>query len=242
MHLSPRNHLILELVSKFGFLTSKQLQSLVFHTTKSNNPSYRAFDLLVQANYLAPLGVGYVGSSRGGRSQRIYKLGSRGQRVMSHRPTPRLDYLNHTLAVADIYVLLVELERAGKLQVLYYATEPDCWFEVKGNGYTYSCKPDFTVYLRRADGVEMSRLIEVDFASQADSVITEKLGRYWHAYQAADTSQWQEAQLVWFLSMNPARAEARAEELRRLIARGTDEQRGLFRVMTLPELEAALSG
>jgi len=239
MRIQQRDLLVIQYLSKFKQLTSNHIRSLVFPHTASTNPLYRTLNRLAADHYLARLERRLIGGDRGGGSQAVWQLGPEGWKLTGQdgRYQPARAIRPHTLAIADVYVSLVELERAGRLKVLGYSTEPDCHLDITGNGTTYYLRPDLFVDLVRLDGTHMPRFIEVDMASQGQRQITEKLSRYWHAYEVADAKQWEAATLVWFIAVD----DARAEELRWLLSRGDAEQRSLFRVMTREEMVGALS-
>jgi hypothetical protein len=236
MHLSERDHSLLTYVSKFAFLTSKHLQYWLFNDCKSTKPYYRCIDRLTAAHYLTALEFKYYPNGKGGNGFSIFKLGPIGQRTYTHRTTPRLEYLPHTIAVADSYDAMLRLERAGKLYIRNYATEPNCWFDVKGSDKLYEVRPDLSVDLTRSHG-HSPRYLEIDRDSQSDNDIRRKLRGYVGAIEYADTSRWPETQRVWFIAIHQARVEA----LARLINELGDDYRPWFHVMTLDGMIAGLS-
>lgn len=242
MYLSPRHHQLITLISKFGFLNSKQLQYLLFNDSRSNNPSYKAFDDLTEANYITRLNVG-LRSKRGGNTTLVFKLGPTGQRLFSHRATPRLDELNHTLSVGDLYVALVKLEREGRLVLRNWQTEPDAHRVVKSGNSQYYLKPDFYAEISRpASDHVLPMMFEVDQSTQSQRQITEKLARYWNARQTQTPDSTPahpryfvpDDLLVVFIAIH----EQRASELRDLLAKDKEEQRKIFRVHTLDSFVA----
>jgi hypothetical protein len=236
MHLYDRDSELLTYVSKFGYLTAKHLQYWIFNEHKGTKPYYRCIDKLTSDNYLSALPFGYRTSQKGGNAQFIFKLGPKGQRYYTHRTTPRLEFLPHTIAIADCYDALLRLERVGKLHIRRYATEPNCWFDVDGGGKRYEVRPDLSVDLTRSNG-HSPRYIEVDRDSQSDTDIRRKLRGYVGAIEYANDSRWPESQRVWFIAIH----QARVEELELLISELGSEYRGWFRVMTLDGMVAGLS-
>ena len=85
-----------------------------------------------------------VGGVRAGSDSYVYALDVVGQRILDPRPrrqwrrpwTPGVRVLDHTLAISDLYVRLVEADRQGQLDLLYFATEPHCW-----RSSSKSCQP-----------------------------------------------------------------------------------------------------
>jgi len=103
-----------------------------------------------------------IGGARAGSAAHIYSLGIAGQRALpllgadvyadqlSGRPrtpwTPGGMFLAHTLAVAQLYVLLRERERAHELTLAHFTAEPAAWHP---DGKRRVIKPDAYVCIQR---------------------------------------------------------------------------------------------
>lgn len=239
MRIQQRDLHVIQHVGLFKQLTPAHIQALDFADTTSTNPLYRTLNRLEDSDYIRKLERRLIGGSQGGGSQYVWQLGPEGWKMAGRygRYQPARAVQPHTLAIADTFVALVELGRAGRLKILGYSTEPDCHIDIEGHGTTYYLRPDLFVDLVRYDGTHMPRFIEIDMASQGQRQITDKLSRYWGAYQVSDPSQWDEGTLVWFIAID----EQRADELKWLLSRGDAEQRSLFRVMTREQMVEALN-
>jgi len=159
--------------------------------------SRRSLARLSQLGILEPL-ARRVGGAGGGSGGSIFALGRAGQYLLQseHRSsarvrrayTPGARYLAHTLAVAELYVGLIEAEREGSLELLDFAPEPDCWRPYLGAyGAGVVLKPDAYVKLATGD-YEYSWFIERDMATEAQTTIAAKARRY-YAYYRSGTEQ-----------------------------------------------------
>jgi hypothetical protein len=132
-----------------------------------------------------------VGGVRAGSSGHVYALGVIGQRALvllngdadsgagsasrARRPwTPGQLFLQHTLAIAELYVQLVERHRAGQLVLSRFAAEPAAWWPDGSGGLL---KPDASVCVALGE-VEDSWFVEVDRATESPETLRRKLLRY----------------------------------------------------------------
>jgi hypothetical protein len=124
-----------------------------------------------------------------GSSGHIYTLDSGGQRALpfilasekqeqperARKPwTPGQAFLLHGLDVSELYVRLVELERAGAFILPQFLTEPASWFP---NGLGGILKPDAYALLQ-FNRVEDAWAIEVDRATESIPTLRRKLLAY----------------------------------------------------------------
>jgi hypothetical protein len=132
-----------------------------------------------------------IGGIRAGSTGLVYTLDSAGQRLLGfldgvddapgRRPwetSPR--FLDHTLAVAELYVRLREAERSGDLGLLRFLAEPACWQRTATLGVL---KPDAYVLLAR-DGFEYAWWCEIDMGTESRTTLQRKLNHYVLAVQA----------------------------------------------------------
>jgi hypothetical protein len=233
MDLASRERAIVNLVSRFSQLTSFQIRSLVFPNIYSHTPANRCLRRLVDAKYLIRIDRRLVGGTRGGSGQYCYGLGVEGHKLHREgRYIPARAIRYHSLAIADCYVALVELERAGRLRILGYSNEPDCHRTIG----RYELKPDLYAELSRPNGGSIRLMFEIDMGSQGQRQITDKFARYWGAYKAAEPSEWPDDQYVLFVAVD----DERQRELRWLLEKGNREQQALFRLTTSAQLSTAL--
>jgi hypothetical protein len=125
-----------------------------------------------------------VGDVRSGSSGHIYGLSGLGQAVLDVGGTlgrrrrriwdTKPYFQDHVLAVAELYVQLVEASRTGRCELLDFDGEPACWRRFTGNsGETTTLKPDAYVRVGIGD-FERSAFVEVDMASESLSTIQRK--------------------------------------------------------------------
>jgi hypothetical protein len=133
-----------------------------------------------------------IGGQRSGSEGYTYRLDLVGQRL-SHsgmarrfrRPwTPGHPFLAHALAVTECLVVLRELERTGRLELIAFDTEPACWRAHRGPvGARQYLKPDAFV-IAAVDDWELRYFVEVDQSTEHPARITKKAQvyvDYWHS-------------------------------------------------------------
>jgi hypothetical protein len=207
----------------------------------------RGLSRLVRLDVLQPL-ARRVGGERSGSASTTFAVGRAGQYLLqSEQPsgrrvrrahTPGARYLAHTLAVAQLYVELVDAERRGLVEIATFSPEPECWRPYAGAwGAPVTLKPD--AYLKLAIGeYEYSWFIEQDMATEAQTTIEGKARRY-HNYHRTGTEQAEHGvfpRVLWIVPDAP-HAETVRETLERLPA---DAHR-LFAVTTTADAIVLLS-
>ena len=126
-----------------------------------------------------------VGGVRAGSAGYVYTLDVAGQRVMrpdhgrAHRPWPvSMSFLAHSLAVTELYVGLVEAERAGRLRLVSFVTEPACWRSFHGPGGARTIlKPDAAL-VARLGRFEDWWFVEVDRGTESRPTLARKFDLY----------------------------------------------------------------
>ncbi len=195
--LSPREVALVETLDRLRLASTKQLERLHFAagTELANaRQARRTLARLVELRVLSRLDR-RVGGAQPGSSDYPYALDVAGQRLASacgpaggtriRRPwTPGVSFLRHALAVSELYVRLVEAERAGHLDLLAFDAEPLCWRTFSGlGGARVVLKPD--AFVRVGVGsYEHFFFIEVDRATQSGPSVGRKLAtyrRYWQS-------------------------------------------------------------
>lgn len=219
MYLRDRERQILRLLGSFPQLTSAQIHSLLFADLASITPCYRALMRLLDSRLVVRIPQRVVGGSKGGSGAYVYTLPENSRRVVSF----------HSLAVADTWIALKQLERAGLLEVNGLSTEPDCWTTI---GRT-ELRPDMYVELT-INGSRLLLWLEVDMATEGQRQVRGKLNDYFEATHGLDPNQWFPG-IIWV-----AIDDARARELRYFIEQLDDEAQKLFKVCTLESLPDAL--
>lgn len=152
--LSDRDWAILASVDRLRVVVGIQLERLHFAELSDRSRARerrRVLRRLSDWRVIVPL-ERRIGGVRAGSDGLIFALDSTGQHLM-HRATVRRPYtptigsLQHSLAVSELYIALVERARFEHFELLKFATEPACWWP-DGHGPGHWLKPD--AYLRLA--------------------------------------------------------------------------------------------
>lgn len=189
--LSDRDRAILVDLARVRLLTGLQLTRLHFSSLSTSTRDRLRRRVMAR---LAGLGLvttleRQIGGVHAGSAGLVYALTAAGQRAVAlavaesglNLPTrarapwsPGLAFLKHTLTVSELYVRLVEAQRAGTLAVGEFLAEPAAWFS---NGMGGVLKPDAYAVLRLRS-VEDSWAIEVDKATESLATLRRKLLAY----------------------------------------------------------------
>lgn len=245
--LSDRDRLILERVSALRLLCAVQIQALLFADDQHASPATaalccrRALERLTRYRLLVRLDR-RVGGVRSGSASFVYALASLGQRVLGDdgarrrfaEPSER--FVDHTLAVADLFVQLTVHARLRGWEVLEWQSEPDAWREVTTLGGRIVLRPDFFVVLD-VDGYELRWFVEIDRATEHLPAITRKC-RLYHSYYKGGHEQRRHKVFPRVLWVAPD--ERRAERLRTTIDGDRRLTSDLFRVTTGDEMLVAI--
>jgi hypothetical protein len=237
MLIHDRDRQIVLSVARFGQLSSGHISLFHFNDLASETPMRRALDRLLDRGYLKRIERRLVGGTGAGSGQFVYQLGSAGhafsRRQGKYWPFRTVDY--HTLAIADAYVELLKLERASRVRIDGFATEPDSWQVIAGADLRPDLHVDVADLGRRRN---TSLWIEIDMGTERQKAIKDKLARYWHAYQHATEADLPSFPIVLFIAPD----DARALELRWIIERGSKDAQALFLVSTMPEFSGLMFG
>jgi hypothetical protein len=185
-----------------------------------------------------------VGGVRTGSRSAVWALDVAGQKLASgcgpaggtrlrRAWTPGLPFLSHRLAVTEVYVELVEVQRTGHIHRLLFEAEPLSWRRFTGiGGASQYVKPDAAVRLTRND-FERGVFLEIDRASESLSTIARKLSTY-RRYWESGREQHRHGYFPEVLFSVPT--EARCAAITDTIARHQSEARELFRVVLAADL------
>lgn len=189
--LSQRDLAILAAVEALRLLQATEVQRAIFTSGSELTRARRArstLQRLTEAGLLARLSR-RIGGVRAGSAGYIYTLTPFGQRVL-HPNAKRLRrvrepgsaFVDHVLAVAELWTRLHEATRAGSLRLVEFQAEPACWRRPEGGVSGFAVKPDAHVVVETGDW-ELHWFIEVDLGTESVSVIRRKADsyvRYWH--------------------------------------------------------------
>lgn len=199
--LSDRDLGVLRSLEACRYLSAGQLQRWHFPVGSAHQSSgsaariaRRVLARLEGQRLLVRLGR-RIGGVRAGSSGYVYGLGGLGQRVLAsggtrRRPAePSLTFLEHTLAVGEVLVGLVEAARGGQLELLDYETEPDCWRRyLAAGGARETLKPDLAVVLG-VGAYEQHWFIEVDRGTAHLPTLLRKCQQYERYYRSGQEQQ-----------------------------------------------------
>ena len=247
--LSARDREVLMLVGRFRVMSGAQLRRL-FWPEGSPQTSARlarhGLSRLCDLGVLAPL-ARRVGGVRSGSSGRCFALGLAGQRLFpreSYRQarspyTPGERYLAHTLALAELYVELVEAERWGLAHLHGFDPEPACWRPYPGPwGARLTLKPD--AYCKVGAGEwAYSWLVERDMATESSVTIERKARRHldYHRSGTELRARGVAPRVIWIVP-----DERRAELISGVLERLGGDARKLFVVAPAADALTALTG
>lgn len=233
MKILARDAEVLRWISRFSMLTSKQIEGLVFRSSKSSTSFKNAIRRLLDDGLVVRINRRVPGGARGGSGQYVYRLSSLGWRILRTGPYPNrraVDY--HALEVAGAYLRCLDAADDGWLRVHYTEIEDEAW-RVSGS---QQLRPD--IYLE-LDNLEANRrqffALEVDLGTENRPDIQDKVRRYESAREA-DDGTYQVFPRVVFLAPDTARVE----QLRRWINEAYRGTEGLFVVTTFDEFPALL--
>ena len=185
--LGERDKAILHSILLCRYIMSKQIQRL--HFTDSVNQSaalrvtQRVLVRLKSCDLIEHL-ERRIGGVRSGSGSYVWALTDKGYRLLHlnednnrsrkrfYEPSPA--FLEHTLAIAETYLQLIETCRNNKMELIKTEFEPKCW-----RGYTdidskpATLKPDLFAITASGD-YEDFWFIEVDLSTEAPGKILDK--------------------------------------------------------------------
>jgi hypothetical protein len=187
--LSERDWQVLEIVNRLRLVSGNQLERLLFDALHGHAREVvrgRVLRRLVRWQVLDALPRRVGGSARGSAGM-VFALGTAGARLIADRqaatagrprvrrpgvPTERT--VRHTLAVSELYTVLIEQARRHGVTVLSFQVEPATWWPNGLGGYL---KPDAYTLLM-SGGVREHWWIEVDMATESLPTLKRKLTAY----------------------------------------------------------------
>jgi hypothetical protein len=185
--LSERDWDILHDLARLRLMSVRQIERLHITATSSLARARRARAVMQRLHELG-LVVRLerrVGGVHAGSAGHVYTLSALGQRITQsvdavgeHRVRqpwePSAPFVDHILAVTELYVELRESERQAIIAELDFEAEPQCWRVCSAsNGQQLVVKPDAFVHFV-CGSYEYSYFVEVDRATQSRTVIRRK--------------------------------------------------------------------
>ena len=186
--LSERDLSIIQTLGMVAVANSQQLETLHFDNLSVSSRARQRSNVLNRLTNWKVLGrlPRRIGGVRAGSSGYIFALDLLGQRLLGRRtvrkpPSQSWSYLNHFLAITDLFVSVVESERNGQLGLLRFTPEPHCWNLIEGE---VGLRPDAIVSVKPTIGDWIDHwAVEVDRATERPIRLREKLLHYHQAYQ-----------------------------------------------------------
>ncbi|WP_372451649.1 replication-relaxation family protein [Glycomyces salinus] len=248
--LSERDFAVLRSLHKLRLLTGVQLARLHVADGSTATRARRARALLQRLSELkVVVRLGRrVGGVRAGSAGFVYGLSGYGQAVLEvDGPTGKRrrrvwetspPHQRHVLAVAELYVQVVEASRGGDVELLAFDAEPACWRRFAGiSGQTVTLKPD--AYIRLGvRAVELVAFVEVDMGTESAPTIAKKCHTYISYWRSGIEQQAHDVfpAVLWLVE-----ATRRAEQLADVIRHLPHDAQALFRVALLGDAIQLLS-
>ncbi len=249
--LSPREWAVLSDLARVRLLTGRQVQRLHLREGSPLTQARRTRSLLQRMN---DLGLVHrlerrIGGVSAGSAGFVYGLAPSGQRLTTDRGPaggrrrrrpwePSRYFINHVLAVSELYVQLRAAEAASELELLAFEAEPECWRAWTGLGSERRLlKPDAFVSVATGD-YEHRSFVEVDLSTESMSVLRRKTLVYVDYWQSGTEQQRHGVfpKVVWLVP-----DERRRSQLVAVLGRLPAETWQLFQVALIGDAVAALS-
>jgi hypothetical protein len=242
--MPSRDREIVQAVARLTLVSGAQIINLFFSdipdaSTRARR-SRRVLGRLTEQRVLARLERPRLGGAGGGSSSWVYALGPAGTRIVAYwsgeglprsrsMEEPSVAWTTHRLAVSDLYVELREAEREGRVELLAFDGEPNCWRRyTRLGGAPGVLKPDAFIRLGVGE-FEDSFFVEVDLGSERRG----QLVRQHRAYGEYFRSGVEQSNTGIFPAVVWIVPDAKRAALFEDIAGGLPEQlRGLFTVAT----------
>jgi hypothetical protein len=191
-HLSERELAVVASVERYRYLSARQIEELHFFNHASPlsgaRTCRRVLERLASGGVLRRLDR-RIGGVRAGSASFVYGVGGLGQRLLHAddgtrvpRREPSTEFLDHTLAVAQLAVDLEKVARSGVVELINIDPEPTCWRRfTAGLEGVQILKPDLSISLRAGD-YEYQWFVEIDLSTHSAAAVVRKCGvyqRYW---------------------------------------------------------------
>lgn len=245
--LSERDVEIMKSVAANRFMTSRQIRRAHFadHATEAAavRSTNRALARLAGHEVIVHLRR-RIGGVRSGSGSHVWSLTEAGARLLRtggedelpgrfrpHEPT--LNFLEHTLAVAEVCLRLSEATRGDDFAIAELQREPDCWRAYSGpHGGVAYLKPDLALVTTSGE-YEDHWFLEIDRDTEPPSRVIRACLKY-ETYRQTGTEQKRTGvfpAVVWVVP-----DAKRARTLRTHIAATAGLSKGLYAVVPLDDL------
>ena len=251
--ISERDKAILRSLQECRYLLTGQVGRL--HFTDSANPTAALRAANRAMTKLRDYGIAEalqrrIGGGRAGSGSYVWGLTESGVRLITlqdpeHSPRkrsfePSLNFLKHTLEVAETFIQLGEICRRNRLELVKSEMEPVCWRSYSGeDGKPAAMKPDLFAVTAGGE-YEDSWFIEVDMNTESPSIVLEKCRRY-ILYRQSGIEQ--QTRGVFPLVVWLVQSDSRKAKLRQTIAdcrEIPEASKGIFAVILPHEFETLI--
>ena len=251
--MPDRERSIVETVDRLRLVRSDQLQRLFFHEISSARGRARvcrrSLQILTDQGIVRRLERRVGGTPAGGSSGYAYTLAPAGRRLIAYWAgegvpsdrgvhEPQAGFVEHTLAISELYVRLLETERRGGADLIAFEPEPGCWrTHTSPTGATVLLKPDALARLGVGDS-ELSWFLEVDMGTHGRGALARKLNAYLSYYRTGreQTDSGVFPRIAWITG-----SDTRAHVLANLITRLPEPAHRLFATTTMENALALLT-
>ncbi|MDQ1204648.1 hypothetical protein QE377_001007 [Microbacterium sp. SORGH_AS 862] len=142
MSLSARDTRIIGTLKQHRFLSTNHVERWHFSDHASKLSAARTTRrVLARLKHLGVITAldRRLGGVQGGSTQHVWHLTPAGERLGADQPgrrvrEPSTAFLHHELGIASVHVAFIEAERAGRLRLIDFTTEPRCWRQFPGVG------------------------------------------------------------------------------------------------------------
>jgi len=251
--LSNRDKAILRSLGRCRYLTTGQIRRL--HHTDSVSPAagQRAANWTtakLKNHGLIETLERRVGGVRGGSQSCVWALTAAGAKLLHLNDTgytqrkrffePSINFLNHTLAVSEIYIRILETCKRYQLDLIQADLEPDSWRDYVEDGKPVTLKPDMFVITAGGE-YEDIMFLEVDLNTEAPSRVLEKCRRYVRYHSSGIEKKRYDVfpLVVWLVN-----SESRKNTLKEYLAEEKkipEVFKGIFAVIMTDELETLIT-
>jgi hypothetical protein len=175
--LSTTDWAVIETLGRVDIASAGQLRRLHWPDPSQARTARRRLNQLTALRVISRLDR-RIGGVRAGSDGYVYRLDVTGRRLIGLAPgrrphTPGHTFLDHSLAITEIYVRATEITRTHTIGITKFQTEPTCWRtwgagQLKPDAFLVTVTPEF----------EDHWFLEVDRATEATTTIARKAAVY----------------------------------------------------------------
>jgi len=253
--LSDKDKSILRSLQQCRYLTTGQVQRLHYTDSKNSAAGLRATNwgtAKLRGYRLIDVLDRRIGGVRAGSKAYVWTLAESGANLLNLSSSdyslrrrafePSLNFLQHTLEVAEAYIQLTEICRSRHPELVKTETEPDCWRSYIGeDGKPATMKPDMFAVTINGE-YQDNWFIEVDMNTESPNKVVDKCLRYIRYYRSGiEQKNHGVFPLVVWLVYN----ENRKAKLRQYIAdcrEMSEQSKSIFVVIMPDEFETLICG